>query len=71
MPERKTLKRARKDKREGKSPSTQAGEFVHQRAEWILADAARKLVEKEIEPTPVNLSGLATRSIGPDRGGRW
>ncbi|MBS0243018.1 MAG: DNA-binding protein [Proteobacteria bacterium] len=29
MPEKKTIEKARKDKREGKSPSTQAGEFVH------------------------------------------
>lgn len=28
MPQRRTIQRARKDKREGKSPSTQAGEFV-------------------------------------------
>ena len=35
MPERKTLERARKDKREGKSPSTQAGEFVHEEIEHI------------------------------------
>lgn len=30
MPERRTLQKARKDKREGKSPTTQAGEFVHE-----------------------------------------
>lgn len=30
MPEKKTIKRAQKDKRQGKSPSTQAGEFVHE-----------------------------------------
>lgn len=30
MPERETIKRARQDKREGKSPSTQAGEFVRE-----------------------------------------
>jgi uncharacterized protein DUF6496 len=30
MPEKKTIKRARKLKREGKSPSTQAGEFVRE-----------------------------------------
>jgi len=35
MPERQTLERARKDKREGKSPSTQAGEFVHEEIEHI------------------------------------
>ena len=28
MPEKKTIERARQDKREGKAPSTQAGEFV-------------------------------------------
>ena len=30
MPERETIKRAREDAREGKSPSTQAGEFVRE-----------------------------------------
>ena len=30
MPEKKTLERAREDKRQGKSPSTQAGEFVRE-----------------------------------------
>ena len=30
MPDKETIKRARKDKREGKSPSTQAGEFVRE-----------------------------------------
>lgn len=29
MPTKATIEKARKDKREGKSPSTQAGEFVH------------------------------------------
>lgn len=35
MPEKKTLERARKDAREGKSPSTQAGEFVREEIEHI------------------------------------
>jgi hypothetical protein len=30
MPEKRTLERARADKRQGKSPSTQAGEFVRE-----------------------------------------
>jgi hypothetical protein len=30
MPERKTIEKARRDRRAGKSPSTQAGEFVHE-----------------------------------------
>lgn len=35
MPEKKTLQRAWEDKREGKSPSTQAGEFVHEEIRHI------------------------------------
>lgn len=35
MPERKTIKHARKDAREGKAPSTQAGEFVREEIEHI------------------------------------
>lgn len=35
MPEKKTLERARKDKREGKAPTTQAGEFVREEIEHI------------------------------------
>ena len=35
MPEKKTLERARKDKREGKSASTQAGEFVKEEMDHI------------------------------------
>jgi hypothetical protein len=35
MPEKKTIERAREDKREGKSPSTQAGEFVRETMEHI------------------------------------
>jgi hypothetical protein len=37
MPDKNTLARARKDKREGKSASTQAGEFVHEEIEHIRA----------------------------------
>ncbi len=35
MPEKKTIQRARKAKQEGKSPSTQAGEFVRETIEHI------------------------------------
>ncbi len=35
MPEKETLKRAEEDKREGKSPSTQAGEFVREEIHHI------------------------------------
>ena len=35
MPERKTVERARQDKREGKAPTTQAGEFVREEIDHI------------------------------------
>jgi hypothetical protein len=35
MPEKKTLERAKKDKAEGKAPSTQAGEFVREEIDHI------------------------------------
>jgi hypothetical protein len=35
MPEKKTLERARADKRQGKAPSTQAGEFVREEIEHV------------------------------------
>jgi hypothetical protein len=37
MPERKTLERARRDRREGKAPSTQAGEFIREQIDHIRA----------------------------------
>ena len=35
MPERETIKRAEEDLKEGKSPSTAAGEFVHEEIEHV------------------------------------
>jgi hypothetical protein len=35
MPRKQTIERARRDKREGKSPSTQAGEFIHEEIDKI------------------------------------
>ncbi len=35
MPEKKTLERVRRDKREGKAPSTQAGEFVKEEMDHV------------------------------------
>jgi hypothetical protein len=35
LPEKRTIKRARKDAREGKAPTTQAGEFVREEIEHI------------------------------------
>jgi hypothetical protein len=37
MPERKTLQRAEEDRRQGKAPTTQAGEFVREEFEHVRA----------------------------------
>src|SRR4030088_3511382 len=37
VPEKQTIERARRDAREGKAPSTQAGEFVREEMEHIRA----------------------------------
>jgi hypothetical protein len=35
MPEKETIQRARRDRRQGKAPSTQAGEFIHEEIEHV------------------------------------
>ena len=35
MPEKETIERARRDKRQGKAPSTQAGEFVREQIHHV------------------------------------
>src|SRR5947199_2296938 len=35
MPEKETIERARRDRRQGKAPSTQAGEFVREEIEHV------------------------------------
>ncbi len=35
MPERETIERARRDRRQGKRPSTQAGEFIREEMHHI------------------------------------
>jgi hypothetical protein len=37
VPEKQTLERARRDRREGKAPSTQAGEFIREQIDHIRA----------------------------------
>ncbi len=53
MPEKETLKRAKKDKQEGKAPSTQAGEFVREEMHHIREGKqqaeARKNVRQKIQ----------------------
>ncbi|MGZ3794958.1 MAG: transcription elongation factor, partial [Pseudobdellovibrionaceae bacterium] len=35
MPEKRTIEKAREDKRQGKAPTTQAGEFIKEEIEHV------------------------------------
>jgi hypothetical protein len=47
MPEKQTLKRAAQDKKAGKSPSTQAGEFVREQMEHLHEGKGAPKSEKQ------------------------
>lgn len=54
MPEKETLERVEKDRREGKSPSTQAGEFV--REEMHHAREGKHEVQSRKQAVAIGLS---------------
>ncbi len=54
MPEQKTLERARRDKRQGKAPTTQAGEFV--REEMHHARTGKHPVKSRKQAIAIGLS---------------
>ena len=76
MPEKATIKRARRDKRQGKSPSTQAGEFVREEIHHVRegkhgARSAKQAIAIGLSkarragvklPTPKNASAATKRS---------
>jgi len=84
MPEKETLKRARRDKREGKSPSTQAGEFVREEihhvregkhgarsAEQAIAIGLSKARRAGVElPAPKGESALRSAASARRRAGK-
>ena len=70
MPERKTLERAARDKRQGKSASTQAGEFIREEIEHVRA--GKHGVRSTKQAVAIGLSkarraGVAARARMPAR----
>lgn len=66
MPEKRTLDRARKDKREGKAPTTQAGEFV--REEMEHAKSGKHPVKNRKQAIAIGLSKARESGVDiPDR----
>ena len=69
MPEKKTIERARRDKAEGKAPSTQAGEFVREEIEHVREGqhGARSSRQAGLSPraTPGESAGAVRRAKHP------
>ncbi len=70
MPEKKTLERARQDKREGKAPSTQAGEFVREEMEHIREGKHGARNTKQAIAIGLSKARKAGVKLPPPPGGR-
>jgi hypothetical protein len=69
MPEKKTLERAQKDKREGKAPSTQAGEFVREEMDHIRAGKHGARSAKQAIAIGLSKARRAGVKLPPPEGG--
>ena len=69
MPERKTLQRAARDKREGKAPSTQAGEFVREEMDHIREGKHGARSTKQAIAIGLSKARLAGVDLPPPRKG--
>lgn len=68
MPERKTIERAREDAREGKSPSTQAGEFVREEMHHIREGKHGAASTKQAIAIGLSKARRAGVKLSPPRG---
>ena len=66
MPEKKTLKRARKAKRQGKAPSSQAGEFVREEIHHVRGGKHGARSAKQAIAIGLSKARRAGRSTGED-----
>jgi hypothetical protein len=70
MPEKETLERAEQDKREGKSPSTQAGEFVREEIHHIREGKHGAKSAKQAVAIGLSKARRAGVELPPPRKGR-
>jgi len=70
MPEKKTLERAREDAREGKSPSTQAGEFVREEMHHIREGKHGAASPKQAIAIGLSKARRSGVKLAPPRGGK-
>jgi len=69
MPEKKTIQRARKDKRQGKSPSTQAGEFVREEIHHVREGKHGARSPKQAIAIGLSMARRAGVDLPPPKGG--
>ena len=69
MPERQTIERAHEDAREGKSPSTQAGEFVREEMDHIREGKHGAASTKQAIAIGLSKARRAGVKLGPPRKG--
>src|ERR1700739_5150444 len=70
MPEKETLERAEQDKREGKSPSTQAGEFVREEIHHIREGKHGAASSKQAIAIGLSKARRAGVDLAPPKKGR-
>jgi hypothetical protein len=70
MPEKKTLDRARQAKREGKAPTTQAGEFVHEEIEHLRRGKHGARSTKQVMAIGLSKARRAGVKLSPPKKGK-
>jgi hypothetical protein len=70
MPEQKTLRRARQAKREGKAPTTQAGEFVREEIEHVRKGKHGARSTKQVIAIGLSKARRAGVQLKPPRWGQ-
>lgn len=69
MPEKETIERAQEDAREGKAPSTQAGEFVHEEIEHVKEGKHGARSTKQAIAIGLSKARRAGVKLPPPKGG--
>jgi len=70
MPEKETIERARQDRREGKAPTTQAGEFVREEIEHVREDKHGARSTKQAIAIGLSKARRAGVELPPPKPGR-
>jgi hypothetical protein len=70
MPEKETIERARQDKAQGKAPSTQAGEFVHEEIEHVREGKHGARSTKQAIAIGLSKARRAGVKLPPPKGGK-